>query len=73
MAETADNEGMKLVFALSWLGRTEIVDAARRLARDAELGKIDPEGVDEKAFTSYLYVADLPDPDLLIRTGADSV
>ena len=71
VAETADNDGMKLVFALSYGGRAEIVDAARRLARDAELGKIDPEVVDEKAFASYLYAADLPDPDLLIRTGAE--
>ena len=64
-AETADNEGMQLVFALSYGGRAEIVDAARRLARDAELGKIDPEGLDEKGFSSYLYAADIPDPDLL--------
>ncbi|MFP6655574.1 MAG: undecaprenyl diphosphate synthase family protein, partial [Myxococcota bacterium] len=49
----------------------EIVDAARRLARDAELGKIDPEGLDEKGFAAYLYAPDLPDPDLLIRTGAE--
>ena len=69
--ETADNEGMQLVFALSYGGRAEIVDAARRLARDAELGKIDPEGLDEKGFSAYLYASDLPDPDLLIRTGAE--
>jgi len=69
--ETAENEGMQLVFALSYGGRTEIVDAARRLARDAELGKIDPEGIDEKSFSAYLYASDLPDPDLLIRTGAE--
>ena len=62
---------MKLVFALSYGGRAEIVDAARRLARDAELGKIDPEGLDEKGFSSYLYAPDVPDPDLLIRTGAE--
>ena len=71
VAETADNQGMKLVFALSYGGRTEIVDAARRLARDAELGKIDAEGLDEKGFASYLYAPDVPDPDLLIRTGAE--
>ena len=71
VAETACNDGMKLVFALSYGGRTEIVDAARRLARDAELGQIDPEGLDEKRFSSYLYAPDVPDPDLLIRTGAE--
>jgi len=69
--ETAENDGMQLVFALSYGGRAEIVDAARRIGRDAELGKIDPEGLDEKIFASYLYAPDVPDPDLLIRTGAE--
>lgn len=69
--ETADNDGMKLVFALSYGGRAEIVDAARRIARDSELGKLDPEGLDEKGFASYLYAPDVTDPDLLIRTGAE--
>ena len=68
---TADNRGMKLVFALSYGGRAELVDAARRIARDAELGKLDPEGLDEKGFAAYLYAPDVPDPDLLIRTGAE--
>ncbi len=68
---TAENTGMQLIFALSYGGRTEIVDAARKLARDAELGKIDPEGLDEKGFAAYLYAPDLPDPDLLIRTGGE--
>ena len=69
--ETADNDGMEIIFALSYGGRAEIVDAARRLARDAEQGKIDPEGLDEKGFAAYLYAPDVPDPDLLIRTGAE--
>ncbi len=68
---TAKNDGMKLVFALSYGGRAEIVDAARRIARDAEAGKIDPEGLDEKGFASYLYAPELSDPDLLIRTGGE--
>ena len=69
--ETADNDGMKLVFALSYGGRAEIVDAARRIARDAELGRLDPETLDEKTFGEYLYAPDVSDPDLLIRTGAE--
>jgi undecaprenyl diphosphate synthase len=63
---------MALVFALSYGGRTEIVDAARRIAREVEQGKLDPEQIDEKVFAEYLYAPDLIDPDLLIRTGGES-
>jgi undecaprenyl diphosphate synthase len=70
--KTRDNGSLKLVFALSYGGRAEIVDAARRLARDAEQGRLEPDAVDEKVFASYLYDPELPDPDLLIRTGGES-
>jgi undecaprenyl diphosphate synthase len=68
---TRGNPNMRLVFALSYGGRSEIVDAARKLVRDAELGKIDPDSIDEKTFAAYLYDPEIPDPDLLIRTGAE--
>lgn len=68
---TRGNREMHLVFALSYGGRSEIVDAARKLLRDAELGKVDPDGLDEKTFAAYLYDPEVPDPDLLIRTGAE--
>jgi len=68
---TRENREMTLVFALSYGGRAEIVDAARKLLRDAEQGKVDPEQLDEKSFAAYLYDPELPDPDLLIRTGAE--
>ncbi len=68
---TRDNTEMQLVFGLSYGGRAEIVDAARKLLRDQELGKVDAEHLDEKTFAAYLYAPDLPDPDLLIRTGAE--
>jgi undecaprenyl diphosphate synthase len=42
------------------------------VAREAEQGKLDPEQIDEKVFSEYLYAPDLPDPDLLIRTGGES-
>ena len=70
--KTRDNGGLKLIFALSYGGRAEIVDAARRLARDAEQGRVEPDAIDEKGFASYLYDPELPDPDLLIRTGGES-
>ena len=69
---TRDNAKMDLLFALSYGGRSEIVDAARRLVRDAEEGRIVPDELDEKIFASYLYEPDVPDPDLLIRTGNES-
>lgn len=69
--KTADNKGMQLIFALSYGGRAELVDAARRMMRDAEAGKIDPEDLDEKSFAAYLYAPDVPDPDLMIRTGSE--
>jgi len=72
VVRTRENQGLNLVFALSYGGRAEIVDAARGLLRDAELGKIDPEQLDEKTFAAYLYDSDIPDPDLLIRTGSES-
>ncbi|MDH3520598.1 MAG: polyprenyl diphosphate synthase, partial [Myxococcales bacterium] len=62
VARTRGNRAMTLVFALSYGGRAEIVDAARRLMRDAELGKIDPERLDEKTFAAYLYDPSIPDP-----------
>ena len=69
---TRDNGEMTVVFALSYGGRTEIVDAARKLARDVEQGKLDPEQIDEKTFSAYLYDPEVPDPDLLIRTGGEA-
>ncbi|HTF36245.1 MAG TPA: isoprenyl transferase [Myxococcota bacterium] len=70
--ESKGNREMTLVFAISYGGRAEIVDAARKLLRDFELGKVDPDRLDEKTFAAYLYEPELPDPDLLIRTGGES-
>jgi undecaprenyl diphosphate synthase len=66
---TSENSSMRLTFALSYGGRGEIVSAARRLLRDHDLGKLDPDSLDEKLFARYLDDPELPDVDLLIRTG----
>jgi undecaprenyl diphosphate synthase len=71
MERTRGNQEMQLVFAVSYGGRCEIIDATRRLLRDAEQGKVDPERLDEKTFAAYLYDPELSDPDLLIRTGGE--
>ena len=71
VTRTASNDQMVLVFALSYSGRTEIVDAVRGIARRVESGHLDPEAIEEKDIREHLYAPDLPDPDLLIRTGVE--
>ncbi len=67
--DTADNTGLVVILALNYGGRQEILDAAKKFAREALAGKINPEILDEEKFRSYFYAADIPDPDLLIRTS----
>jgi len=62
---TKNNTGMTLSLAFNYGGRTEILDAVRRIIAES----IPPEKLNEKLFSSYLYTADLPDVDLLIRTA----
>ena len=66
---TEGNDEMRLTFALSYSGRTEIVDAVRAIARAVESGHSDPDAIDEKAIRDHLHLPDWPDPDLLIRFG----
>jgi undecaprenyl diphosphate synthase len=68
---TAGNTGMVLNLLINYGGRTEIVDAARRLAAEAAAGRLDPQTIDEATFASALYAPDLPDPDLIIRPGGE--
>jgi undecaprenyl diphosphate synthase len=68
---TADNPGLRLTVALSYGGRAEIVRAARSLAWLAMTGKLAPEAIDEHVFARHLLTADMPDPDLVIRTSGE--
>ncbi len=71
ISRTSGNDSLTLVLALSYGSREEIVEAARSLAADAAAGKIDPAAIDNATFSSRLYTAGLPDPDLLIRTSGE--
>ncbi len=71
MAKTRSCNGLLLNVALNYGGRTEIVDAVRRLLTDAAIGGRAPETIDETTFGSYLYTAGVPDPDLLVRTSGE--
>lgn len=69
--ETASCSRMTLVLALSYGGRAEIVRAVKLLAEEVKAGKVSPEAITPETFARYLYTADLPDPDLLIRTSGE--
>jgi tritrans,polycis-undecaprenyl-diphosphate synthase [geranylgeranyl-diphosphate specific] len=62
-----------LNFAFAYGGRAEIIDAARKIARKVQEGKLDPESIDEASFENYLYTSYMPkqDPDLIIRTSGE--
>jgi undecaprenyl diphosphate synthase len=71
MEKTAHNEGMVLNLALSYGGRDEIVAAVKGILKDCQTGKITPQALTKELFSTYLYTADIPDPDLLIRTSGE--
>jgi undecaprenyl diphosphate synthase len=64
---TRNNSGLNLSVAFDYGGRAEILDAIRRMMKDG----VPPEEVNESLFTRYLYTSDIPDPDLIIRTGGE--
>lgn len=68
---TSENQGATLIFALNYGGRAEIADAAAQIAREAMEGRINPDEIDETFFSRYLYLPEVPDPDLLIRTSGE--
>ena len=69
--KTAHNEKMTLNLALSYSGRWELVEAIKNISRQAILGEIKPDEISEELISKNLTTADMPDPDLLIRTSGE--
>lgn len=71
MAKTAANAALVLNVCVNYGGRWDIAQAARRAAEAVARGELAAEAIDERALAAYLCLADLPPPDLLIRTGGE--
>ena len=71
MEDTSHCTGLVLCLALSYSSRWEIVEACRQLAREVASGKMKAEDIDDMALSARMATREMPDPDLLIRTGGD--
>lgn len=68
---TKKNTGTTLTLALNYGGRSEILDAVRRLAEQIKDGRLNPDELTEEHLSQHLYTANMPDPDLMIRTSGE--
>ena len=71
LAQSRDNQGMRLCLAVNYGSRAEIVDAVQALAREVAAGRLAPGQITEECISSRMYTAGMPDPDLLIRTAGE--
>ncbi|MGN0871865.1 MAG: isoprenyl transferase [Victivallales bacterium] len=69
--KTASNRKGTLILALNYGGRAEIADTAKKIAQDVMNGKLSIENINEKTFAERMYLPEVPDPDLLIRTSGE--
>ena len=70
-AQTADNTGLRLIVAVAYGGRWDIVRATQSLAGKVAAGELEVSSIDDEAIAAELQLAGVPDPDLLIRTGGE--
>lgn len=68
---TANNTGLTLTMCVNYGGRNEITDAMRLIAQDVALGRLSPQGITERTIQKYLYVPELPDVDLFLRSSGE--
>jgi len=70
-ADTANNTGLRLIIALSYSSRWELVNAAKTIAEQVQKGILEPSQIDEAIFTQNLTTKGIPDPELMIRTSGE--
>ena len=69
---TKDNTRMQMVFAFNYGGRNELAEAVLRIVREVAAGELDPEAVGAETIASRLYLPEMPDPDVVIRTSGEN-
>lgn len=70
--KTKNNTKLNFIVALSYSGQWEIVEAAKRIAKDCVEGKISPDDINSTIFPNYLATVGIPDPELMVRTSGES-
>jgi undecaprenyl diphosphate synthase len=70
-AKLSGNNGLTVIMALSYSSKWEIINAVKSIASDVKKGKIEPENISQELFDSYLSTANIPDPELMIRTSGE--
>jgi undecaprenyl diphosphate synthase len=68
---SSTNSGTRLCLAINYGGRSEMVDAVRRIAAEVQAGQLAPNDINELVLSNHLYTAGMPDPDLMIRTAGE--
>lgn len=71
MERTKNNQGLRLQVALNYGSRFELTEAVKQIAEDVVARKITTDQIDDALISSYLYTRDIPDPELMIRTGGE--